>query len=131
VLRPEVLRQNGNVAAAISRRGQLELDDAQAIVKVLPKRALLDHRSELAVGRGDDAHVHLLDLVATEPLQLSELDGAQELGLYIERACDGISSLRELCLAFQPSRMNPSAWQCLVQSPCWCSIGACGTTTVG
>ena len=57
----------------------------QAVVEVLAEPALLDHLPQIAVGRGDDAHVHLDRLHAAEPHELALLHDAQQLRLGLGR----------------------------------------------
>jgi hypothetical protein len=76
-----VLRERGDVLAALAQRRQHEARHVQAVVEVLAERLVLDHLLELAVGGRDDAHVHLHRVVVAQAADLALLDGAQQLGL--------------------------------------------------
>src|ERR1700722_13597434 len=53
----EALREQEHVVLPLPQRGDLNLDDVDAVIEVLPEAALLDLGVEVAVGRGDDARV--------------------------------------------------------------------------
>src|SRR5271170_265913 len=60
-------------------------EDSQPIVEVLTELSLGDGLAKVAVGGGDDAHVHFDRHVATDSLELQLLQDAQELGLNFQR----------------------------------------------
>ena len=58
---------------------------AEAVVEVAAERAAGHHGVEVAVGGGDEPHVHLLRARAAQPLELLLLQRPQQLGLHVER----------------------------------------------
>ena len=56
----------------------------QAVVEVLPEASALQRAFEVAVGRGDDAHVDRDRLAAAQPLDAAFLQQPQDLGLDAE-----------------------------------------------
>src|SRR3990167_4840608 len=54
------------------------------MVEVRAEMPVANAVRQVAVGRGDDAHVHMQRLVRTQALDLAILQGAQQLGLYAE-----------------------------------------------
>ena len=65
--------------------GMVERQDVEPVVEVGPEGAALARGDEVAVGRGDDAHVDLERLAAADALDLALLQDAQELGLHRQR----------------------------------------------
>ena len=76
-----MLREDRDVRPPLAKRGHAHRDDVQPVEQVLAERALLDHLSQVAVGRGDDADVHLDRLRVADALELTRLNHAQELRL--------------------------------------------------
>ena len=66
---------------ALAERGNLDLDDADPVVEVLPERALGDARLEVLVRRADDADVGVQGLPPTDALEGAILEKPQELSL--------------------------------------------------
>ena len=62
-------------------RRHVDRHDVQAVEQVLAEPAVLHHLSEVAVGRGDDAHVDLNRARSAEPFELLFLEHAQDLRL--------------------------------------------------
>ena len=77
----EMLHQQRNVVAPLAQRRQLHRDDVQAVEQILAERAVRDHLREVAVGRGDDAHVDLDRVRVADALELALLQHAQQLRL--------------------------------------------------
>jgi hypothetical protein len=76
-----VLRQRRDVGRALAERRHAEHDQVQAVEEVLAERPRPDERGKIAVGRGEDAHVHRSRLAAPEHLVRPVLEDAQELHL--------------------------------------------------
>ena len=53
----EVRRQRGDVLGPLAQRRQLDREHREAVPEVLAEAPLRDHRVQVAVRRGDDAHV--------------------------------------------------------------------------
>ncbi len=77
----EVGDEQGDVLFALAERRDLDRHDVQPVEEVLAEAALLDLLLQVAVGRGDDAHVHGDQLAAADPLDLARLDRAEQLRL--------------------------------------------------
>ena len=60
-------------------------DDVEPVVEVLAEVARRDLLLEVAVGRGDQAHVDLDRLDAADALELALLERAQQLHLHLDR----------------------------------------------
>ena len=80
-LAQEVVREHENVAAADAERRHLDVDDVESVVEVLAETARGHVGGEVAVRRGDEAHVDLDRLVAPHALERALLQHAQELHL--------------------------------------------------
>ena len=59
-LREHVLGERHDVLGARAQRRQIEVDDVEPVVEVLAEAAVGEHRLEVLVRRGDDAHVDAL-----------------------------------------------------------------------
>ena len=77
----EVGDQERQVLDALAQRGQVDRDDVEPVVEVLPEVALLDQLLEAAVGRGDQAYVYPQGLHAADALEFRLLNGPQQLDL--------------------------------------------------
>src|SRR5215210_5498673 len=80
----ESLREQRDVVAALAERRNAYGNHAEAVEQILAKRAGGSLHREVAIGRRDDAHVHLDGRGAAHPLELLLLEHPQELGLEIE-----------------------------------------------
>ena len=83
----EEVGQLGDVVLALAQRRHLHRHDVEPVVQVLAELAGLDHRRQIAVGRGNQSNVHLDRPRAAEPLELVLLQHAQDLGLRVRRSC--------------------------------------------
>ena len=72
-------------SAARSRSGGTERNHVQAEEQIRPEPSAADLFGEIAIGCGDDAHVHANRLAAADRLELLFLEHAQELDLGLER----------------------------------------------
>ncbi len=70
-------------SVAVAQRRHSNREDVQAVKEILAERAVDDPLFELAMRRGDDAHVDLDALRAAEPLDLPFFENAQQLHLHI------------------------------------------------
>ena len=78
-------RQIGNVLRALAQGRHENRHHVEPVIQVLAKLAGLHRRFQVAVGGGDDPHVHPQGLAAAEPLQLAFLQHPQQLGLKLRR----------------------------------------------
>ena len=103
----EVLDEQRDVLRPLAQRRQRDRDDVEPVVQVLPEPAVRDELPQVAVGRGDDAHVDLDRLrVRPSALELALLQHAQQLGLELER--DARRSRRGRSSRRRPARSGPS-----------------------
>ena len=77
--------QQRDVVAALAQGRQHDREHVQAVVEVAAEAAVGDHRGQVAVGGGHQAHVHLDRLGAAQALELLLLQDAQQLGLQLQR----------------------------------------------
>ncbi len=77
----EVIRQQGDVPAALAERGQLDGEDVQAIIEIAPECSLMDHIFQRPVGSGDQAYVRAAGFRAAQSFIAALLDDAQQFGL--------------------------------------------------
>ena len=80
-LAQEVLGQVRQVGEPLAKRRQVELHHAEAEGEVVAERALAHHGLEVAVRRGDHAHVDLDRVVGPDADHLAGLERAQQVGL--------------------------------------------------
>ena len=82
----KLVRQDRNVLATIPQRRHHDVDDVQAVEQVLAERPLLDHVSQVAIGRGDHAHVDDSPAaVGADFLELAGLEESQKEALHPKR----------------------------------------------
>ena len=75
------MHQPRNVVTPLGERGHAHRHHGEAMIEVLAEPAGGDLGLQVAVGGGDDAHVHRHRAAAAEAVDLALLDGAQQLGL--------------------------------------------------
>ena len=81
----KLLDQRRDVLAPRAQRRQLERDDLEAVQQVLAKPALLDQHAQVAMGRGDHAHVDLALAGAADRAHAVGLEHLQQLRLQRRR----------------------------------------------
>src|ERR687895_630527 len=79
--REDVIGDPQHVLAAIAQRRQLDVADAQAVVKIAPEGALFDHAPEVTMGGREHAHVDPPRFALAETADLSLLQHAQQQAL--------------------------------------------------
>ena len=82
MLLDEVIDERRDVVAPFAQRRDLDRDHVEPVVEVLLEPAVADHLFQIAVGRGDDPHVHALRALGAERLELALLQHAQQLRLH-------------------------------------------------
>src|SRR5437660_4848564 len=81
----EVAHQGRNVLGPLAERRGMDREHVQPVVEIVPEPLLFHHPKEVAVRRGDEAHVDLDGLRTADPLELLLLQDAQQLRLELER----------------------------------------------
>ena len=80
------LHEQRNVFAALAQRRHDDVDDVEAVEQILAERALRDHVAQVAVRRGDHAHVDdPAAAVGADLLQLAGLEEPQQEALHAQR----------------------------------------------
>ena len=77
----DVSHQGLDVLPAISERRDDDVDDAQAVVEILPEIAFTDHLPEVPVRGGDDPNIHGTAFVISEAPDFLFLDDPEKLRL--------------------------------------------------
>src|SRR5262249_20910320 len=81
ILVEEMVAQQWNVFTAFPQRGNIDLDDIQSKVEIVPEFTLQDGLLEFAVRRREHADIHFDRLLSSEPAELRVLQDMQELRL--------------------------------------------------
>src|SRR5581483_8435724 len=81
VLVAEIRHQLGDVFLLLPKWRQMQGNDIEPVEQVLPEPALLDLLGQVAVGGGNDPHVHLDWRGAADALELALLQHTQQLAL--------------------------------------------------
>jgi hypothetical protein len=84
-LRQEVAGQHGHVLGSAPERRQHQLHHLEPVIQVKPELAIAHGRLEVTIGGGHQAHVDGEGPLPAHPLELSLLDGAQQLHLGCQR----------------------------------------------
>ena len=77
----EVIGEHRKLLAALPQGRKLNGDDVESKEQILAKFAARDRALEIAVGGGDDAHVHMDIVFAAESREFAVLEDLQQLGL--------------------------------------------------
>jgi hypothetical protein len=80
-----VSRQDEDIVSALAQWRDLDRKDRQPKIQILAKLTFCDPLFQVAIGGGDDTHVHVKGLRPTDALELFLLQGAQDLGLQRQR----------------------------------------------
>src|SRR5205085_674095 len=73
----EKIRQGQNIISALSQRRNLNIVKIEPMKKVFAKAAFLNQRWQIAIRGGDNADINWNFAIATDPANLSILDGGQ------------------------------------------------------
>src|SRR5690606_11601902 len=90
VLAEEVLGEEGDVADAVAERGELDLDDVDAVVEVLAELPLGDEALQGLVAGEDNADVDVDGAGGAHRLESALLQHAQQLELHPRRCGVGL-----------------------------------------
>ena len=77
----EISYEVGNILGPVAQGWKVDGNGAQAIKKILSKKTLGDGRFQIAVSRGQHAHVNRDGLIAPNALNGSLLQHSEQLGL--------------------------------------------------
>src|SRR5687768_6772011 len=77
----EVLDEERHVFGAIAQRRKREHHDREAVVEIEPERARVDLRAQIAVRRGDHAHVDVDLLASAYAAEATALENTEQRGL--------------------------------------------------
>jgi hypothetical protein len=111
----EVLRQQADIRRPLAQRRHADRKHVDAVVEVAAERPRGNRRLEVAVGRGDDAHVGANRGRSADPLELALLQHAQEGHLGLER------QLSDLVEEERPARRHFEAAHSPLHGPGECS----------
>jgi hypothetical protein len=102
----KVTGEKHDVADALAQGRRGDGKDFEAIVKIRPELFFSDHGGEVTIGCGNEPHVHRDGPGAAESFELALLNGAQELGLQVERQlADFIEEERAIVREFESSHL--------------------------
>src|SRR6516162_9883068 len=102
----EVLDQRHDVLAALAEGWEPYRADAQAVVQILAKMAVGDHRHQIPMGRSDEANVGLDRGHAAQTLEGLLLQYPQQLDLSLRRGLsDLVEQQRPALCQLQPARL--------------------------
>ncbi|MNH10705.1 hypothetical protein D3C79_701920 [compost metagenome] len=76
--------QDQHVIAAFAQRRNRHRIDRQTMVQIGAEQAFANAVRQVAVGGGNDAHIHMQRLVRPQALDLAVLQGAQQFGLHAQ-----------------------------------------------
>ena len=77
----EVVDEQGDIAGALDKRGDVDRDNIDAVEEVLAEAPLADQRGEVAIGGAEDAHVDGDGAVLADGVNQARLQDAQQFGL--------------------------------------------------
>ena len=80
----EGLDQGHHVARPFPERRDLDGNDVEAVVEILPEGLFVDHIQQIPVGSGDDAHVDRDGPGAAHPGDLHFLQHPQQMDLHLQ-----------------------------------------------
>src|SRR5205085_2020503 len=66
----------------LAQGGYVNREDVDAVVEVVAEASVLNHRAQVSVRGGDDAHVNLYRARAADATNLALLQGAQQFRLH-------------------------------------------------
>ena len=81
----EMRRQHRDVVGPLAQRRNRDRKHRQAEIEILAELPRRDLRAQVAVGRGDDAHVHLQQRGAADALEALFFERAEDLRLQVQR----------------------------------------------
>ncbi len=83
--RQQGFRQQGHVIEPLAQRGQADREGVQTEIEILTEAPLLNHRAQIAVRGGNQAHVRLEELIGADAPEGTGLQQPQQLHLHPER----------------------------------------------
>ena len=90
----------------IAQRRNIDGHDVQPIIEVLAERAFFECGAQIAIGGGDQAHIHFMRFRSAEALEFAVLQYAKELHLNRSRhVADFVEEERALVGQLEFSRL--------------------------
>src|SRR5271163_1485289 len=103
----EMLDENWNVLSAAREPWNADLNRAQPVEKILAKTTCENFRAQVAIRRGNEAHVHLFCFRRPDALDFAILNHAQELRLHLQRSLTNfIQKYRATVCVFEQARTS-------------------------
>ena len=81
----QMLDQYRQIIEPLAQRRHLQREYVQPVVQILAEAARDNGRIQVAMGRGDDAHVAADGFIAADPLEAALLQHAQQFHLHLQR----------------------------------------------
>ena len=85
IAQQKTFREQSEIFRPLAQRRHDDRDDIQAIQQIFAERVLFDHVGEIAIGRGDDAHVRAPRDRVADAFVFAILDEAQQFRLQRKR----------------------------------------------
>src|SRR5688572_24124062 len=73
--------EEGDFLQALPERGDMDFDDVEPVVQILPELATAQGQLEVPIGRGNDPGVHVNHVVAADSTEAEILKNVQQFGL--------------------------------------------------
>ena len=89
----KVLYQARDILPAVPQRGQIDIDDIQAVVEIFAEFLLFHHLAQIRVGGRQDTNIHLDHFVGAERGEFLLLNNSQQFGLRL--GADGAHFIEE------------------------------------
>src|ERR1035441_10263563 len=100
----EIASEHRDVLTAVPQGRNIHWKDGQPVIQVRAELVLLDHPLQVAIGGGDNPHVHTSGPAAAYPLKLLLLKNPEQLGLQVQRhVADLIQEQRAAVGCFEPA----------------------------
>src|SRR5260370_13239061 len=98
--------KQGYVLAPFAQRRQMQRKHVQAVEQITAEFFFFDGTNQIAIGGGDQPHVHPDRLRASQALELLILQNAQQLGLQLQRDVSYLVEQQSaLIRQFQPAEL--------------------------
>src|SRR5581483_5474982 len=103
----EIMCEETDIVTAFAQGRHANREYTEAVEEIATELTIGDELVQVAIGGGDESHVHVHGLVAAQPLELLLLENAQELGLEFERnVADFVEEQGAAVGEFEPSEFT-------------------------